>query len=227
MYLYYHGNDSDFLTVCGLDRRSFIEVHDIVFNDEKVQTAIGRPLILDSFAQLGVYLHYINSTMKIKTLCQIFGASFSTIYRILCKLWVLVPLKLGRYPKCKVVWPDNVKKQYLASLVCRRYPRIKNVIGFVDGVKFPVHSSDDPEEQNADYNGWLCGCYVNNVFVFSPEGLIIFASINNPGSWHDAVSARDLYKILIEENDYAIAADTAFPSTDLVQFLVNYTIISY
>lgn len=45
-------------------------------------------------------------------------------------------------------------------------------------------------------------------------GTIIAASINAPGSWHDAKVALDIYEMLMDNTPpgYRLIADTAFPS---------------
>ena len=47
------------------------------------------------------------------------------------------------------------------------------------------------------------------------QGEIIFASINAPGSWHDARIARRLYQLLLESTPDGkyLVADTVFPCT--------------
>jgi hypothetical protein len=42
--------------------------------------------------------------------------------------------------------------------------------GAFGSISLAVQESDDPELENATYNGWKTDHQVNNVFVFSPEG---------------------------------------------------------
>ena len=42
--------------------------------------------------------------------------------------------------------------------------------GSIDGLSLIAQESDDPEIENATYNGWKTDYCVNNVLVFSPEG---------------------------------------------------------
>jgi len=214
--LWQNGSDNDFLVTCGIDRATFNELHDIIFDDES--NSRGRPHKLDTHAQLGMYLHFLNSTMRQKTLAQLFGVTNPTVSRILRRLIVLVPRKLRRNAKCRVEWPSTDKMAQLSRLVSRRMPGLTNIFGFVDGLSVPCQTSTDQFEQNAYYNGWKAGTFVSNIFVFSTEGKIVFASLNCPGSWHDSSNAFYLYWKLVNECEgYAIAADTAFPRSGLLE----------
>jgi hypothetical protein len=102
-----------------------------------------------------------------------------------------------------------------ASLVNQRTSHLKHAFGFVDGVKFNVHAPTNADEQVAFYNGWKCGCFVSAILVFSPDGTIIYANYNCPGSRHDAFNAQELFSILLDDNltpqPYFIVGDSAFP----------------
>jgi hypothetical protein len=67
--------------------------------------------------------------------------------------------------------------------------------------------------QNAYYNGWTCAHYCSCIVAFAPDGTIMYAILNAPGSWHDAAIAEPLYHVLIDNTPpgYRILSDTAFP----------------
>ena len=93
-----------------------------------------------------------------------------------------------------------------------------DVFGFVDGVYFRCTNPDDQDSKNAYYNGWKSYCCINNVLVFAPDGCIIWARYNFPGSYHDdSRLARPLYTKLLNPMltppPFALVADTAFPRT--------------
>lgn len=48
------------------------------------------------------------------------------------------------------------------------------------------------------YNGWKMDHYLSNLFVFAPDGKIIFCLLNAPGSLHDSTLAEcsNLYQLL-------------------------------
>ena len=97
-----------------------------------------------------------------------------------------------------------------------RYPRLRGAIGFLDGLKLPVHPPSDEYRRNAMYNGWTCDYYVSNLLLFGPDGCIFHYVSNAPGSWNDARLARDggLYGILDSrlDEDQFIVADSIFPA---------------
>jgi hypothetical protein len=127
-----------------------------------------------------------------------------------------------------------------AALIQNREPLLGHCIAAMDGLNLPVRESGDPLIQNANYNGYVASvtdsvffltsfeplfcfrgsytscCNVSNVFVFDPNGLIIFAVLNKPGSWHDATVAEDLFR-RVDGGQYKIPAghfivtDSAFP----------------
>ena len=75
------------------------------------------------------------------------------------------------------------------------------------------------------YNGWQHGHYITNVLVFSPDGLIIDAVLNVPGSVHDSQVAiwGGTYKRLKEvhlESGGVCCVDSAFAATN-VPYLVQ------
>jgi hypothetical protein len=97
-------------------------------------------------------------------------------------------------------------------MVRNREPEAIDVIGFTDGLTILCECSDDPDVQNAYFNGYYHDTCCNNVFCFSPEGKIIYASINCPGSWHDSqVAANLIQKVINEIGQYKICVDQGFP----------------
>jgi len=77
---------------------------------------------------------------------------------------------------------SETRKQHYADLVHAREPSISNCIEFVDGVTIPVQCSSEILEQNKFYNGYKHDTTVNNVLAFAPDGKVIHAAINFPGS---------------------------------------------
>jgi len=63
------------------------------------------------------------------------------------------------------------KLEYLGSLIKKRHPLLDGAFGSIDGLSLPVQESDDPEIENATYNGWKSSHFISNVLVFSPEGM--------------------------------------------------------
>jgi hypothetical protein len=52
--------------------------------------------------------------------------------------------------------------------------------------KLRIQAAGDGRIQEMFYNGWTHDHYVTNLFVFAPDGTIIAAVLNAPGSMHDS-----------------------------------------
>jgi hypothetical protein len=103
-------------------------------------------------------------------------------------------------------------------------------LGGIDGLNLFSQTSDNPEIENATYNGWLSKHCISSVLVFVPKckfwsadwicsltkslvGIVIAAQLNAPGSWHDSRVARPIYEKLCTRTPegFYLVADTAFP----------------
>jgi hypothetical protein len=119
---------------------------------------------------------------------------------------------LKRNRHARIAFPKEHEMARLAAITNRREPAVTNVIGFVDGLAIPVQCSDDPADQNAHYSGHHKDTYCNNVLAFAPDGKIIHASINYPGSWPDSqVSVRLMELVVRVIGEYALCVDQGFP----------------
>ena len=85
--------------------------------------------------------------------------------------------------------PDVITE--MIHLVEDKFPSLAGVWCVMDGLKVPIKKPGDYKTQNAYYNGWLHVYFVGCVFVFAPNGLVVGASVNNPGSWHDSFIAKN------------------------------------
>ncbi|KAE8268925.1 hypothetical protein A4X09_0g3416 [Tilletia walkeri] len=99
----------------------------------------------------------------------------------------------------------------MAAAVRSREPLLKHFFGFVDGLNLRICQPGYLDEQNAYYYGWLGDTYCSQVLVFLANGKIAWASDINPGSWHDANIASDLYNIL-GNNDRTPAPTPSSPT---------------
>ena len=166
---------------------------------------------------LGLCLQWLNSTSRQKTLCQVFALPPATLSRLLRfgLQTLLVAVRCDYWSR--IAWPTHDEMQHFSDVITAYEPAIKGVFGFVDGVYF--RCSDPPDEltQNAYYNSWRSYCSITNVLVFSPDGCIMWARYNMPGSYHDARLARPLYTMLLDPlqtpAQFSLIADTAFPRT--------------
>lgn len=170
---------------------------------------------------------------------QIFALVPSTIIRYREFGMQLLHDTLRRMPAASIPWWRTEEVCELDNqLIITRHPLLTGAIGSIDGLNVAVGASDDPELENATYNGWLHDHFVSCVMTFSPRGectlhitcplsltihgigIITYAVLNAPGSWHDAKVARPIYDLLLKSTPegYYLIADTAFPrGTDSIQ----------
>ncbi|KDQ56284.1 hypothetical protein JAAARDRAFT_59183 [Jaapia argillacea MUCL 33604] len=115
--------------------------------------------------------------------------------------------------EARIMWPRGLEFEENSTVIRTRHPLLMHAFGGADGLGLPVSASSDAEIENATYNGWKSEHFINNVFAFSPDGTIMHATINAPGSWHDAHTAQPLFeKLRVKTPEgYYLVADTAFP----------------
>jgi len=226
--LYHSRSDRAFITTMGVDVTTFQLLLDRGFEAQWDTHTITRPDVhpegkprlmrrsLDAAGALGLVLHWLSSTMRELSLQQIFALIPTSVNRYLHAAINTLLATLDSMPEARIKWPthDSEFEKY-TDLIQVRHPRLMGAFGVVDGLNLPVQMSEDDDIENSTYNGWLHGHFVSNVFAFSPEGTIIFAAINAPGSWHDARIAQPLYEKLRDRTPegYYLVSDTAFPRT--------------
>jgi len=126
---------------------------------------------LDAWGALGLVLHYLNSTMLEISLQQIFALIPTTVSRYInFGLQILLEM-LQALPDAVIQWPTHdTEFQDNSKLVVARHPRLHGAFATIDGLNLPTQTSDDPEIENATYNGWLSDHFISSVIVFSPCG---------------------------------------------------------
>ena len=142
-YLLHKGNNSSFIELTGFSRKAFFQLHDILFDTYEPFTKgrKGRPSSLDSYGKLDLFLHYVNSTMRDKTLCQIFGTSPSTISRVRSIMCLKIVAKLKRHKYSRVAWPNKDVAKMLKRRCLNKFPLLRRCIGTVDGLAILTFSS--------------------------------------------------------------------------------------
>jgi hypothetical protein len=157
----------------------------------------GRPRLIDAKSCLGLVLTWYRFRGPYYILQGWFGLTSSCLI-----LW----LKFGRTvvesvlkgDRSKVQMPSLEKIKQYKDIINRRHPVLKDVFCVGDGLKLKIQKSGNATVQSRFYNGWTHGHYITNLFIFAPDGLIIFAVINAPGSIHDSTLAEwgDFYKTM-------------------------------
>ena len=214
MKLYMSADDSSFLHMTGLNRQSFAELLEYIFDLDAIVHCRrrGRPRSLRPDGYLGLLLIYLGSMMTDKYLCLIFGITPSVCNRAINSMLKRIVRKLRTHPMARIKFPNIQKMAEFAAMVQQREPLVNDIIGFMDGVSFSSQSTDERVAQNAMYCGYDCDTTVNNVFAYGPDGKVFFAAINFPGSWADGtLTARFFHQMKSKMGDYKICVDQGFP----------------
>jgi hypothetical protein len=234
-------DDSSWIAMCGFSSGVFLEIHAVfqepfenewdkyfleVFDGEynfNRDQALGRPGSLYNRTQrdcrrvLLLLLMFCTTTTPPKVFTSLFGASPSTINRYLRIGFRALLSALRALHSARVEWPNHMEQHGYANLIAQHHQDLPFApFAFLDGLNLPVFESGDYFEQNRHYNGWLSGTFISNIFVYAPDGTIIYARVNCAGCQHDSWVATDLrHRILHDEGFLApglcLVADTAFP----------------
>ena len=150
-------SDREFITTMGLDvatfddllgrfadQRNFSNIDRANVNSHG-KPQIGRPL-LDAAGCLGLVLHWLCLTMASYTLQQLFAITPAVCLCYLSTGLQHLLLCLSKHPQAQFLWPTTKDKaQRHSEQIERKFPRLTNCIGFVDGVNLPVSVSANEE----------------------------------------------------------------------------------
>jgi hypothetical protein len=223
--LYESNNDRAYITTMGFDVATFHYILDSGFAARWNSTPIpradvsrhGQPRIgsrsLDAAGALGLTLHFLSSAMRELSLQQIFTLIPATVNHYLDFALDILARTLRDMPEGVIHFPSHDEIIEDNLLIRARHSRLVGGFASIDGLSLPCQEADDPEVENATYNGWKSSHFISNVLVFSPRGRFIFihndipgklkflgviisAVLNAPGSWHDSHTSRPIYKQL-------------------------------
>ncbi|KAG2336686.1 hypothetical protein BDR05DRAFT_978730 [Suillus weaverae] len=209
--LYESYNDCAYITTMGFDVTTFHQLLDSGYADKWNSTPIpradvsgqGEPCIgacsLDAAGALGLTLHFLSSAMHEILLQQIFTLIPTTVNRYLDFALDILLHTLRDIPEGAIHFPDHneIIEDNLLIFAC--HSKLMGGFGSIDGLSLPCQEADDPEVENATYNGW--------------KSVIISAVLNAPGSWHDLHTSCPIYNQLRWKtpDGYYLIADSAFP----------------
>ena len=146
----------------------------------------GRPRTVSPCSCLGLVLFFTRTRGALPILQLVFGLSYSVLCLFL-KFGMRILFKLLlREEGAKVALPSVETIMEFMDVVEEKYPALQHVWFVMDGLKVPIERPGHYRMQNAYYNGWLHGHFVGCIFVFVPDGTVVAASVNNPGSLHDS-----------------------------------------
>ncbi|OQR97764.1 hypothetical protein ACHHYP_10059 [Achlya hypogyna] len=114
----------------------------------------GRPSRIPRLhCVLGLLLTYYTTPTEQKLLCKSFAVAPSTLSRVLTNAEAALNKALRQMHDAAVRWPSQAVQQTWAAATQRREPRVKGVVGFVDGNNLRVQEPSNSELQNAPHNG--------------------------------------------------------------------------
>ena len=198
---YFSQSEQALITLTGLNHHAFQKLHDAfapLFHkftpyssdgtivEVNPKEGRGRPRKITSHACLGLALMWTRTACQYWVLGQSFGLVATSV-----DLWlnfakqILVHILKDREDS-RIKLPIQEKVVQYKEAITTRYPALKNVAFVGDGVKILLQKAGDEKTQEAFYNGWKSGHYITNLFVFAPDGTIVMAMINCPGSMHDS-----------------------------------------
>eukprot|EP00977_Amphora_coffeiformis_P022631 scaffold11123_cov166-Amphora_coffeaeformis.AAC.1 len=146
----------------------------------------GRPRMLEAHACLGLVLYWT------RTLC--FQWSIGPFFGIVgscTSIWLrfgkrILTHVLMERPEAQIRMPSETEVEEFTAAVRKKHPALTNVAYVGDGMKVLFQKASDHRKQNMFYNGWKSDHYINNLFVFAPNGKIVAAVLNCPGTMHDS-----------------------------------------
>ena len=105
------------------------------------------------------------------SLQQIFPLIPTTVSRYLDFSLDILYTVLSKLPEAAIRFPTQQEIKAYNAVIRTRHPRLVGGFGSIDGLSLPCQSADDPEMENATYNGWKSAHFITNILVFSPQGL--------------------------------------------------------
>ncbi|KAG0697412.1 hypothetical protein DFH29DRAFT_1003720 [Suillus ampliporus] len=174
----------------GFDVTTFHQLLNSGFADKWNSTPIphadvsswGEPCIgahsLDAAGALGFTLHFLSLAMQEIVLQQIFALIPTTVNHYLNFALDILLQTLHDIPEGAIHFPNHNKIIKDNFLIHARHSKLIGGFGSIGGLSLPCQEADDPEVENATYNGWKSSHFISNVMVFSPQGVIISAVLN-------------------------------------------------
>lgn len=202
--IFYGNQEEAFITTTGLDRACFSDIlqdfapifdnhspYSLPEDDGHVRQLPkrdkkGRPRKVKAHSCLGLTLFWTRTTCYQWTMGPFFGMVSTCV-----SLWlrfgkrVLARVLMNR-PEAQIRMPSDTEVLGFINAVSKKHPALLNV-GYVgDGMKILFEKASDHRKQSMFYNGWKGDHFITNLFVFAPNGKIVAAILNCPGTMHDS-----------------------------------------
>ena len=185
LYMYQSGDDQALLNMTGVDHHGFNKLLEVFQpywdsyamdknqNIYRRRSKQGRPRHLSPLGGLGLVLTwYRTKGARSSNLALQFGLTSTPLNGWLWFGMICLRSALVTHPKAKICKPTAEEVQVYKGAVNRKYPSLTDVWAAVDGIKLRVSASQTWAEQLKYYNGWQHSHFVNNNFLFSPDGRI-------------------------------------------------------
>lgn len=223
-------DDAAYVDFLGLSRHAFKRLARACapFMRGRVRGKVGRQYLLDYIDIVAAVLHFMHSTSQQKEMNYAFGVT-QTQFREALKIgFPAVHAGLDTLPQAWVYWPtEEQREQFFRDLTAKSsgggadMPADIDVkpYGWIDGTFLSIPDPSDPRVQRAYYSGKTKRCGVNCLFVFAPDGTIIWYNINQPGTMHDWPMARRLVRDFLRVDEFnpsgwGLLADVGFRTID-------------
>lgn len=224
--LLHEGKDADWVAFCAFNRSTFRDIVRAASRALPLRPSgrVGRPPLLNTVDIVGITLRYLCTRSNFLELETTFGVTASVVTRALHSGLDALSTVLPTMPDAGVYWPSPAMMEEYARVIrdvgedARKPPDGLYPFGFLDGCALAIEAPPMRARETLYYNGWHhCAC-VNNIFVFAPDGCIIYALPNCPGSYHDSRCALPLLFTIVDNPalfpaPFCLLADSGFRST--------------
>ena len=199
--VYNANQDESMIQLVGFHKKAFddlVELFSPVYEKytphatkiRRVKRRAGRTRLLCAKSCLGLVLTWLRSRGGNRILCLLYGILPSS-----CSVWLRYGKRvllrvLEQMEEAKVKMPTIDEVQMFQRMISTKYPSLQDCWGAMDGLKIEIEVPKDEDTQNMFYNGWKCGHYISNLFLFSPNGKICACYFNAPGTVHDSTMAN-------------------------------------
>jgi hypothetical protein len=175
-----------------------VEFASPILHENRQSCLAGR--ILEADDVMGLVLHGLATGCRAAESCVMFGIPEGTR----SKYWKFglecLHRALQSMPEAAIAWPTTEKIEEFGARIASRVPSLGRAFGVVDGSLFAIPRPAGSAVQRLFYSGHKAKHAIRCVFVFAPDGTMIWFSTNYPGSWHDSHCAEigGLYRELRE-----------------------------
>lgn len=223
LHLLEHGTDSEYGAELRFDRNVFWALHESfheIWNQRPLYSGRGRPRLsrrcLTSQEGLALTLRYLAKGSVQQDLCYFIGHPETTVSTYLLFGLTLLYAVVVDIHEARIAWPSVRRARELADMCSRRVPQLHGCFGFLDGKlsKCPrPGGGQNDSEQEAFYTGYYHMHATKELFTFLMDGTVAMATVNAPGTWHDARIFREAGVMTHLERypaDLFVCGDTAF-----------------